>query len=87
MASLGQGYQQVDSTVSARRAVAVTKSDATVFELTRALYVGIGGDVAVLTQHGDTVTFANVFGGTILPVQVTKVLSTGTTASSILALY
>jgi hypothetical protein len=35
---------------------------------------------------GDTVTLAGVPAGTFLPVRVIKVLSTGTTASSIVGL-
>lgn len=50
-----------------------------------ALYVGTTGDVAVVTKEGTTVTFQNVPVG-ILPVAVTKVLSTGTTASDIVGL-
>lgn len=67
-------------------AVAVTKSDSTVLTETRGLYVGVEGDVAV-TIGGANVTFVGVPSGAILPIRVTKVLSTGTTASSIVALY
>lgn len=51
------------------------------------LFVGTGGDVAVLPA-GNTasVIFANVPDGSFLPCQVKKVLATGTTASDILAL-
>jgi hypothetical protein len=49
------------------------------------LYVGVGGDVTVLTAGGDDVTFKNVPGGSFIPVHVSKVFSTGTTASSIVA--
>lgn len=65
--------------------IAVTPSDSTILPETRALYIGNGGNVAVTTRAGDS-TFVNVVGGTILPVACTKVLSTGTTATSILAL-
>lgn len=51
-----------------------------------ALYVGTGGDVAVVTEANSTVTFANVPDGSVLPVRVKQVLSTGTTASDILGL-
>lgn len=84
---MASGYNSADATVSARRAAVVTASDSTVLEVTRALYVGGGGNVAVTTLNGDSVTFVGVGAGTILPIQVTKVLSTGTTATSILALY
>jgi hypothetical protein len=36
---------------------------------------------------GNTVTLVGVLGGSILPVQVVKVLSTGTTASNLIALF
>jgi hypothetical protein len=52
----------------------------------RALYIGVSGDVAVVTRNRSTsVTFKAVPVG-ILPVQVTKVLATGTTATDIIAL-
>tara|TARA_B100001093_G_C26620438_1_gene924342 strand:- start:300 stop:773 length:474 start_codon:yes stop_codon:yes gene_type:complete len=50
------------------------------------LYVGTAGDVAVITNGGDEVTFTGVPAGTFIPVQVKRVKSTGTTASTILAL-
>lgn len=72
---------------SATKGVAVTKSDATILEPTRALYIGTTGDVAVVfVDGGAAVTLTAVAVG-ILPVQVTKVMSTNTSASNIVALY
>jgi hypothetical protein len=51
------------------------------------LYVGTGGNLHVLTHGGDDVKFANIVGGSFLPVQVLKVFSTGTTAADIVALW
>jgi len=51
------------------------------------LYVGTGGNLHVLTHGGDDVVFANVLGGTFLPVQVLKVFASGTAASNIVALW
>lgn len=71
----------------AAHAFAVTPSDSTdVAETTRALYVGIGGAVAAVMASGASVTFGAVASGTVLPVRVTRVLATGTTASAILGL-
>lgn len=66
-------------------AVAVTPSDSATNNA-RALYIGVSGDVAVVTR-GKTasVVFKSVPVG-VLPVQVTKVLATGTTATNILGL-
>lgn len=49
------------------------------------LYVGVGGNVRILTIGGDDVTFYGVLGGSFIPVDVAKVFATGTTASSIIA--
>lgn len=84
-------YRHANNTVSAHDALAVTPSDSTVLPITRALYVGTGGTVVVVMAEAATAsttsTFTNVANGSVLPVQVSKVYSTGTTASSILALY
>lgn len=54
----------------------------------RALYVGTGGNITVYAANSTTpVVFTNVGTGTILPVAVSRVLATGTTASNIVALY
>jgi hypothetical protein len=51
------------------------------------LYIGTGGNLRVLTEGNDDVTFVNVLGGTTLPVNVVRVFTTGTTASNIVALW
>lgn len=66
---------------------AVTKSDSTVLAPTRALYIGGVGDVTVIMKDGASVLFTAVPTGTMLHVSVTKVMSTGTGATAIAALY
>jgi hypothetical protein len=51
------------------------------------LYVGDAGDVDVITAGGDEVTFTSVLAGSFIPVQVTRVKDTSTTASGIIALW
>jgi len=85
MANTG-AFRTSDATVAAHGAIAVVKSDSTTFPVTRGLYIGGTGDVAVLTADGQTITFSAVPVG-IFPIQVTQVLSTGTTATNIIALY
>ena len=51
------------------------------------LYVGVVGDVRVLTAGGNDVVFTAVAAGTFMPVQVLRVYSTNTTATNILALW
>lgn len=71
----------------ASSAAAVTPSDSV--NLTRAadaLYVGSAGNL-VAVMNGTAITFSNVPAGTVLPIKCTRVNSTNTTASGIVALY
>jgi hypothetical protein len=82
-------YHNADATVSARDAALVTASDATVFPVTRALFVGTSGNLSVRLASGNNILFTNVPSG-IFPIQVDMVYSTTggtTTASNIAALY
>ncbi|RDE08094.1 spike base protein, RCAP_Rcc01079 family [Pelagibacterium lacus] len=54
--------------------------------VTRALYVGTGGTLAVRLAGGDAITFHNLPDGALLPVRAVRVLETGT-ASQIVGLY
>ena len=69
--------------------IAVIASDTTVIPVTRALWNGnaTACNIAVKSNAGHTVTYANVPSGSYLLVQAIQVLSTGTTCSSIVALY
>jgi len=76
-----------NATHPARFALAVTPSDSTDMTLSaRALYIGGAGNLAVITDGGNTVTFTGISAGSILPVAIARVLATGTTATNILAL-
>lgn len=83
-------YYTADATSPAKRGVAVTPSDATELECTRALWVGGAGDVVVvfaeLRGNSTPVTLAGVAAGTLLPVQVVKVMA-ATSATAVVALY
>jgi len=79
-------YRSANATVSAHSEIAVTPSDATVIPVSRGLYVGTTGNIAVrMADDGNTITFTSVPVG-ILPIQVDMVMSTNTTASNIIAL-
>jgi hypothetical protein len=51
------------------------------------LYVGTGGNLRVLTESNDDVTFVNVQGGSFFPVQVIRVFADGTDAEDIVAIW
>jgi hypothetical protein len=53
----------------------------------RGLYVGGAGDVVVITSVGNQRTFVGVQAGSILPIRVRQVVTSGTTATNMLALY
>ncbi|MBM6442400.1 hypothetical protein JQF37_02005 [Pseudomonas sp. MIL9] len=73
----------------ASSAYAVTPSDTTLLSpLPRSLYVGAAGNVAIVPEDGiASVVFVAVSAGQILPIRAKKVMSTGTTASNIVAMY
>jgi hypothetical protein len=50
------------------------------------LYIGVGGDLDIITVGGDQVTLVNVLSGQFIPIQVKRVL-TSSTVSSVLALW
>lgn len=65
----------------------VTKADSgSDFLVCRALYIGTGGNVRVLTEKGQDRIFKNVPDGAVLPVRCTRVFATNSTAADILAL-
>lgn len=59
---------------------AITPSDTTT-QTYRAVYVGGTGNLTVVDEGGDTVTFNAVPVGTIIPIACQLVKATGTTAT------
>ncbi len=79
-------------TAPAVSGIAVTPNDSTDLSVspTRGLWVGGAGTVKVDFLDGETVTTVSIVGvaaGTLLPFRVSRVYSTGTGATSIVALY
>jgi hypothetical protein len=72
----------------AANAAAVTPHDGTnLSTTTRALWVGGAGDVAVEMLGSGTIVLAGIPAGTLLPIRVTRVNSTNTDATDIVALW
>ena len=68
-------------------AAAVTPSDSTDLTFTsRAVYVGTRGDLRVTAASGSVVTFVNVPEG-MLPMRVSRIHASGTTAADIVAVW
>ena len=55
--------------------------------MTRALYVGGAGDLAVRMADGTRARLRRVPAGTLLPVRVARVLATGTSATRVVGLW
>lgn len=51
------------------------------------LYIGGAGNLRVLTEGGDDVTFNGVLAGSYFPIQVYRVFATGTSATNIIAIW
>lgn len=69
-------------------AVSISPSDSVDLDyVTRGIWVGGAGDLAVEMLSGATVTFAGVPAGTLLPIRVAKVLATGTTATDLVGVW
>ena len=83
-------YQNLDAKNAAPgvTAVAVTPNDSTNLAVnpTRAIYVGVAGNLNVDMADGGTVLFSNVPVG-MFPIQVVRVRSTSTTATNLVAIY
>lgn len=72
----------------ARNAAAVVPSDTNdLAQVARGLFIGQAGDVAVVMADGATVIFPNVQAGSLLPLRVTRVRSSGTTATGLVAVW
>lgn len=73
----------------AQNAEVVTPHDSdTLAQVSRALYIGVAGDVTVqMAGTGTAILFKSVPAGTVLPIRVTRVNATGTTATTMVSLY
>lgn len=73
--------------------VVVTPADGTklVFDgknfATKGIFVGGAGNLAIKDSVNNSVTFTGVIAGSVLPLETDEVLSTGTTATNIVALF
>lgn len=75
-------------TAPAKTAFAITPDDSTDLAVAaKAIYVGTGGDLVLRAIDSDAdATFTNLSDGTILPVRVRAIRSTGTSAANIVGL-
>jgi len=73
--------------------VAVTPSDTELLKYdgepskTKGIYVAVSGDLTVKNDLDDTVIFTLAAAGAVYPIATDKILSTGTTATGIVAFF
>jgi hypothetical protein len=67
-------------------AKAITPGTALLSE-SQALYVGTGGDAVITLASGERVTFKNLVSGSVYPLSVMQIDTSGTTATDLIALY
>lgn len=76
------------SAAPASSAAAVTPDDSNdLTDVTRWVYVGGAGNLTVVMNDGTTATFTGFQAGTLLPIRVSRVKATNTTATNITALW
>jgi len=86
MAAKDNGKGGLDLIAPAGNAFAIVIN--TEFDVTaRAIYVGVGGNINILTVGDQTVLFKGATAGSIIPVACKKVLTTSTTATDLVGLY
>lgn len=65
----------------------ITPSDSAIIAPTRGVMAAATGDIAVKFVDGSTATFVDIVAGHVYPISVIQILSTGTDATGIVALY
>lgn len=81
--SFGKGY-----TTPATDGAQVTPDDSNdLGYVTRAVYIGGAGDVHVTLKYGAEITLRGVGAGTVLPIRVSRVWASNTTATDLVALW
>lgn len=79
----------LNSTDAARKGYAITPSDSADLPIVpRAIFVGGAGNITLrLVDDSANIVLNGCLAGSIIPVRANKVMSTGTTATNLVALY
>ena len=87
MASVPTPWGANNNTSPAQDGYAITPSDTANFASPfRAIYVGVGGDITLVTMGGTTLLFVGVPQGAILPQSGVRVNATATAATSLIGM-
>lgn len=87
MAEYGSGNSPMRNDPGRRLIVITPDDDNEITQTPRALYIGGTGNIAIIAiDDSEPVVFVNVPAGTVLPVSVSKVMDTSTTATFIVGI-
>lgn len=87
-ARANEALNQYDASISSAAVIDISSTDATLNRITRGLYVGVAGDVVVqFAGDNGNITLTGLAAGVWHPVQIQKVVKTGTTATNIVVGY
>lgn len=83
------GTLDADWTAPAESGASITPSDSTDLPggACRAIWVGGDGNISIVTPGGATVVYSGAKAGSVLPARAKRVKATGTTATSLVAMY
>lgn len=66
----------------------ITRSDSINFIFyTRGIYVGVGGNITIVTPSDTAVLYKNTVAGTVIPIRAKRVNLTGTDATDLVGMY
>lgn len=80
------GYVDYPNRPVSNAAAVVASDTVDLTTVTKALYVGVSGDIVAIMAGGQTVTFKSVPVG-LLQIRASRIKATGTTATNIVALW
>ena len=74
--------------LQARKLLAISPDNAVdLVNLPKALYIGVGGTIAIIAADDTESVTLTVAAGSLLPIRAKRVLVTGTTATGIVGLF
>ncbi len=79
------GMSSIDAPCTHAEAVTPSNSVDLTY-VSRAIFVGGSGNLEVVTSAGETVVFNGVLSGSVLPLRVSRVKASSTTATNIVAI-
>ncbi len=80
-------FAETATDIPAAFALAITPADSDLAKVTRQIYVGGTGNLAVTMLGGGIVIFPTIPAGTILRIRASQIRSTSTTATNIVAMW